>query len=87
MDLQIELAQEQLDYEKAHGLLWGQVYDIMTKSPAEIAQYIKDNTADFWSYSPLNSSEKANEILFKAEQWAEFRDDIDMQKASLGMIN
>jgi hypothetical protein len=31
---------ETLEYEKAHGLLWNQVYDVLSGSPEEIAAYI-----------------------------------------------
>ena len=87
LDTQIELAQEQLEYEKANGLLWGQVYQVMSGSANDIANFIKGNTEEWWSKSPLTSADDANKIIFQAEQWKAFSEDTDMQNASLGKIN
>ena len=87
LDKQIELEQEQLEYEKANGLLWGQVYDVMVQSPENIAAFIKANNSDFWDNSPLTDSEEVNDLIFKAEQWQGFRDDINMQNAAMGRID
>lgn len=87
LDHQIELQQEQLEYEKAHGLLWKQVYEVMQQSPENIVEFIIKNTADFWSKSPLDSETSMNELIFQTEQWASFRDDIAMQNAAMGRID
>jgi len=38
----------------------------MQQTPEQITQFITKNTSDFWSASPIASSEQANEILFQA---------------------
>jgi hypothetical protein len=68
--------EETLAYEKEHGLLWEQVYEVMAKTPEEITAFILENTADEWAKSPLSSTEGANDWIFKTEQWTSFRDDI-----------
>jgi hypothetical protein len=39
----------------------------MDRSPEEIANYIKTNTAEYWNDSPLSSEQAANNWIFKAE--------------------
>lgn len=87
LDKQIELQQEQLEYEKAHGLLWSQVYEVMSQNPTDIANFITENNSKFWEASPLKSKEDADNILFQATQWTQFRDDEEMQKVASGQIN
>jgi hypothetical protein len=59
----------------------------MKETPEKITSFITNNTADFWSKSPLTKTEDANELIFKAEQWTQFRDDTKMQKAAMGRID
>ena len=87
LDMQIELAQEQLEFEKAHGLLWGQVYEVMARTPQEITDFIKENTKEFWGKSPLANAEDLDNTLSQATQWAAFRDDVEMQNAAMGRID
>jgi len=59
----------------------------MVQSPENIAAFIKANNSDFWDNSPLTDSEEVNDLIFKAEQWQGFRDDINMQNAAMGRID
>ena len=77
LDNQIELMTETLEYEKTMGLLWGEVYDVMAKSPTDIATYIQQNNSEFWGQSPLKTSETYQNTLFETEQWAGLRDSTD----------
>ena len=77
LDRQIELMNETLEYQKANGLLWNQVYEVMAGTPQQISDFIMQNTAAEWAKSPLSSTEAANNWIFKTEQWVSFRDDIE----------
>lgn len=87
LDHQIEIEQEALEYQKANGLLWSEVYNIMKGTPEQITNFIASNTADFWDESPLAKTEKVNKLIFETEQWTQFRDDTKMQKAAMGRID
>ena len=76
MDDQIQLMTETLEYQKEYGLLWGDVYQVMNESAARITNFIMGANSEFWAKSPLGSATEMNEILFKAEQWEGFREDV-----------
>lgn len=76
MDNQIELMTETLEYQKEYGLLWSEVYDVMSHSAAQITSFIMNGNSEFWAKSPLGSANSTNETLFKAEQWVGFREDM-----------
>lgn len=69
LDRQIELEEEALEYEKLHGMLWEQVYDVMARSPEEIAAFIKENDSEYWGKSPAELAQNMRDDLFEAEQW------------------
>ena len=71
---QIDLMTETLEYEKAHGLLWNEVYEVMKGSPEEIADYIFQNDSQFWGESPTKQTQSYREALFKAQQFVTYRD-------------
>ena len=76
MDNQIELMTETLEYQKEYGLLWSEVYDVMSHSAAQITSFIMNGNSEFWTKSPLGNATSANDTLFKADQWVEFRKDM-----------
>ena len=78
MDDQIQLMTETLEYQKEYGLLWSDVYQVMNKSAAEIANFIMNGNAEFWNLSPLGNATKADEILFSAERWEAQKKDLDI---------
>ena len=75
LDMQIELMTEELEYAKAHGLLWVEVNQIMQKDGTEIVQFLKENTKDFQSLSILGQEKSLEEMSFLVEQWTAYRDD------------
>jgi len=76
MDTQIEIMNETLEFQKEYGLLWEEVYNVMSGSAAQITDFISGNS-EFWSKSPLATSEEVNKIFFGAEQWTSYRDNIE----------
>ena len=58
---------ETLEYQKEYGLLWGNVYEVMNGSAAQITSFITHGNSEFWSKSPLATASAVNDILFKAE--------------------
>ena len=76
MDQQIDLMTKQLEFEKMHGLLWGQVYEQMIKSPEEIATFIQTNTAAYWGQSSLQLTKTMRDDLFSAQQYTNMASDI-----------
>ena len=88
LDAQISLMSETLEYQKAHGLLWDQVYQVMSLSESEIAAFITGNNDTWWA----NSAEKTRldmvELGNKIQQWTAYRDDIsDTKNAITNAIN
>ena len=69
---QIDLMTETLEYQKENGLLWAQVYEVMARSPEEIADYIKANDSSYWGKSPADLARSMRDDLFEAEKWAAF---------------
>ena len=75
LEAQIDLMEETLEYEKEHGLLWGEVKEIMKGTPEEITQYITSHDSSYWGKSVTKLEQESRQIKFEAEQWAAFRDD------------
>jgi len=57
----------------------------MSGSAAQITSFISGNS-EFWSKSPLSSAKDINEILFKAEQWTSFREDLKTVEADVAVL-
>ena len=76
LDYQIDLMTQTLEYQKENGLLWDQVYEIMTTwDDADILAFIQENTASLQGISSLDLKQQlkdaSNEIgIFKVD-WAE----------------
>lgn len=75
MDSQIDLMTKTLEYQKEHGLLWEQVYQVMMATPQQIRQFITENTPDFQSASALDVAEKIRDIDLRINEWVGYRDD------------
>ncbi len=69
LDKQIDLMTETLEYEKLHGMLWDEVYEVLAKSPEEIANFIRDNTESYWGQSPTQLAQTMRDDLFEAEKF------------------
>ncbi|MBO7691561.1 MAG: peptidoglycan-binding protein, partial [Methanobrevibacter sp.] len=77
LDTQIDLMTETLEYQKENGLLWAEVYEVMARTPAEIQDFIINNTPDFQSNSALQVAEDVRDLKLRIEQWTEYRDDVN----------
>lgn len=82
MDLQIDLMKEQLEYEKAHGLLWNDVYTIMQQDSETIANFIMTNDSEWWNKSAVKTQQDLADAIFEAEQWKAFVEDITGEDSS-----
>lgn len=82
LDNQIELETELLEYQKDFGLLWGEVYAQMEKTPQEITEFITANNPELWAASPLSTAEGYNKTLFSAAQWEAFKKDQETYNAA-----
>ena len=67
---QVDIAVEALEYQKANGLLWNEVYEIMNNWDANaITQFVMEFTKAFKEQSALQNQEQAKETLMSAEKW------------------
>ena len=78
LDTQIEIMTEALEYQKQMGLLWDEVYQVMSGSAEDITAFIMGNTTEFWEKSPLALEQEAQQTFFEADQWQAYRDDLDV---------
>ena len=76
LDKQIQLQQDTLDYAKENGLLWGKVYEVMQQTPTDIWEYVKAHNPEYLAMSATKIGQETQDLLFKAEQWSQYRDDI-----------
>ena len=76
LDAQISLMQETLEYQKAHGLLWDQVHEIMQGTHEEITQFVTGNNSEWWAKSAAQTQNDLVELDNKIGQWVAHRDDI-----------
>ena len=74
LEQQIKIMTETLEYEKANGLLWDRVYDVMRGTPEDIAKYIQEHDSDYFSKSTTALAQATREDLFEAQQWKAFAD-------------
>ena len=77
LDQQIDLMTEQLEYEKEHGLLWNQVYEVMSGTPEQITDFITSHDSQYWGESPTKLTQDTREILFQAGQFVQFREKVE----------
>ena len=82
MDLQIDIMKEQLEYEKAHGLLWNDVYTIMQQDSDTIANFIMTNDSEWWNKSAVATQKDLADAIFEAEQWKAFVNDLTGEEES-----
>lgn len=75
LDHQIEIMEDSLKYEKEHGLLWDEVYEVMNSTPEEIEQFLLENSKDLEGKSTLQIAEDLRTIKSEIEQWIGYRDD------------
>ncbi len=73
LDRQIALEEEQLEYEKEHGMLWMDVDDVLSKSSEDIVNFIQGNTSEYWSKSTTELQKVLREDLFEVDRFKQFQ--------------
>ena len=87
LEQQISIMEETLKYEKEHGLLWDQVYEVMNSTPQEIESFLLENSKDLEGKSTLQIAEDLRTIKSEIEQWIGYRDDENNPITSEGAHN
>ena len=59
------------------GLLWGEVYDVMSGSAESIVSFITNNDPQWWDNSPMATQKEFEDSYFKAELWKRYSEDLD----------
>ena len=72
LDQQIDLMKETLEYQKANGLLYTQVYEVLKGTPEEIVNFIKINTTEYLSKSAAELEKVVREDLFQVDRFKQF---------------
>jgi ribosomal protein S12 methylthiotransferase accessory factor YcaO len=49
LEEQIRIQQESLEYQKEHGLIWQQVYDVMSGTTEEILAFMQGRSTEFFT--------------------------------------
>lgn len=80
LDAQIQLLTDTLEYQKQHGLLWEEVYNVMSKSEAEIADFIMGNNSEWASKSGLQTHQDYENLKKEIQEWVAARDDQQAKK-------
>ena len=83
LDAQIDLMTKTLEYEKEHGRLWADVYQVMAMTPSEITSFIMKENSTYWSMSPLKTEEEMQNVLFMSEAWDAFRTSQEQQLSQI----
>ena len=74
LNQQLEVMEEALNYQKENGLLWAEVYDMMTKwTPEAMLNFIETYTSSYRENSQQKNSEDSKEALKQLEIWAASR--------------
>lgn len=74
LNQQLEVMEEALNYQKENGLLWAEVYDMMTKwTPEAMLNFIETYTSSYRENSQQKNSEDSKETLKQLEIWAASR--------------
>ena len=74
---QIDLMTETLEYQKANGLLWTEVRQIMAGSSEQIAAFITGNDTEWAAKSDLAKSQDLETLIFSADKWVQYREGIN----------
>ena len=77
MQNQIDLMTETLEYQKANGLLWEEVNDIMKHDSEYITDFITGNDDSWLSKSTLAQQQELNTLNSSVQQWIGYRDQAD----------
>ena len=69
MQEQIDLMTETLEYEKANGLLWGEVAEILSGTSESIIEFITTNMPEWQEKSATAQNEELRTLTNVAQQW------------------
>lgn len=83
LDQQIDIMSQTLEYQKEHGLLWDQVYDVMGRSEAEIKDFVLKNGSEWASKSSLQIDEDLRALSSTVEMYVARREDAEKGKDPL----
>ena len=73
LDEQIALMTETLNYQKEYGLLWNDVYDVLSKHDENgLADWIGKNNSKYWSMSETERNQTLKDDLFNFGKFYEF---------------
>ena len=74
LNQQLEVMEEALNYQKENGLLWAEVYEMMTKwTPEAMLNFIETYISSYRENSQQKNSEDSKEALKQLEIWAASR--------------
>ena len=73
LEEQIRIQQESLEYQKEHGLIWQQVYDVMSGTTEEILAFMQGRSTEFFTQSLLGQEEMLTEWAHKVGIYTEER--------------
>ena len=74
LNQQLDVMEEALNYQKENGLLWAEVYEMMTKwTPEAMLNFIETYTSSYRENSQQKNSEDSKETLKQLEIWAASR--------------
>lgn len=65
LETQIRLQEEALEYQKENGVIWTQVYEVLSKSRDEILAFMQGNSTEFFSQSLLQQEQMLTEWAHK----------------------
>lgn len=77
LEHEISIMEETLAYQKEHGLLWQDVYQVMAQTPEQIEAFLLENSKDLEGKSTLQIAEDLRTIKSEIEQWVSRRDDTE----------
>ena len=65
LETQIRIQEEALEHQKEHGVIWTQVYEVLSKSRNEILAFMQGNSTEFFSQSLLQQEQMLTDWAHK----------------------
>lgn len=82
LQTQIDLMTETLEYQKEHGLLWQEVYNMMNNwTPEKMLQFIQQNDPEYQSNSALQNQQNDEETYQQLQMWDDDKQNKERDKA------
>ena len=73
LETQIRLQEEELEFQKEHGVIWTQVYEVLSGTKDEILAFMQGNSTEFFSQSLLQQEQMLTEWARKIGIYTEDR--------------